>query len=248
MATTQAWFLLSRVEVIAPASVGAIVVFGDSISDGTRSTPDTNSRWPDHLAKRLLGSSPPNRIGVLNAGIAGNRVLGDGVPSIAYNAGINALARFDRNALTAPGVTHVIVFQGINDIRGFAGPGVARQDPTPTADDMIAGYKQLIERARAQGLRIYGATLTPFAGSNGWNAADEEKRQAVNAWVRTGKAYDAVIDFDAVVRDPGDPTKLLPQHDSGDHLHPSDAGYLAMANSIDLKLFGAGQPTRSNTR
>jgi lysophospholipase L1-like esterase len=185
---------------------------------------------------------------VLNAGIAGNRILGDGVPSLAYNAGINALARFDRNALTAAGVTHIVVFEAINDIRGFAGPGVPRQDPTPSADDLAAGYRQLIERARAQALTIYGATLTPFAGSNGWNAADEEKRQAVNAWIRSSKAYDAVIDFDAVVRDPNEPTKLLAQYDSGDHLHPSDAGYLAMANSIDLNLFRAGQPRRTNTR
>src|SRR5437588_4755307 len=124
-------------------------------------------------------------MGVLNGGIAGNRILNDGIPTPAYNAGINALARFDRHALIPPGVTHVIVLEGINDIRGFAGPGAARQDPTPSAADLIAGYRQLIERAHEGGLTIYGATLTPFAGSNGWTPADETKRQAVNEWIRT---------------------------------------------------------------
>jgi lysophospholipase L1-like esterase len=244
---TQSWFLVSRVEVVASESVGAIVAFGDSITDGTRSTPDTNNRWPDHLARRLLGGAGPRggSVGVMNAGIAGNRVLGDGVPTPAYNAGVSALARFDRNALTAPGVTHIVVLEGINDIRGFAGPGTPRQEPTPTAVDITRGYRQLIERAHAHGLKIYGATLTPFAGSNGWSAGDEEKRQAVNEWIRTTGMYDAVIDFDRAVRDPADPTKLRAEYDSGDHLHPSDAGYRAMADAIDLKLFGAAQATRA---
>jgi lysophospholipase L1-like esterase len=241
-ATTQSWFLIARVEVLAPESVGAIVAFGDSITDGTRSTPDTNNRWPDHLARRLLaGGAGISRMAVLNAGIAGNRVLGDGIPTPAYNAGVSALARFDRNALTKPGVTHIVVLEGINDIRGFAGPGTPRQEPTPSAVDITRGYRQLIERAHSQGLKIYGATLTPFGGSNGWSAEDEAKRQAVNEWIRTSGAYDGVIDFDKAVRDPKDPTKLLPEYDSGDHLHPSDAGYRAMADSIDLKLFAPSQ-------
>jgi lysophospholipase L1-like esterase len=242
--TTQSWFLLARVEVTAPESVGTIVAFGDSITDGTRSTPDSNNRWPDHLARRLLAAGSSARMGVVNAGIAGNRVLGDGVPTPAYNAGVSALARFDRDVLTEPGVTHVVVLEGINDIRGFAGPGAARQEPTPSAADITRGYRQLIERAHALGLRIYGATLTPFAGSNGWSADDEAKRQSVNEWIRASGAYDAVIDFDAVVRDPKEPTKLQAPYDSGDHLHPSDAGYRAMAEAIDVKLFAPGQGTK----
>jgi len=227
VATTQNWFLLSRVEVTAPESVGAIVAFGDSITDGTRSTPDTNNRWPNHLARRLLALPTP--MAVLDQGIAGNRVLSEG----AFQVGINALARFDHDALEQTGVTHIIVLEGINDI------GTARENPTPTAEDVIAGHKQLIERAHSRGLKIYGATLTPFEGAAYFTQVGETKRQAVNQWIRTGKAYDGVIDFDATTRDPSHPTMFLPQYDGGDHLHPSDAGYHAMAAAIDLELFKA---------
>lgn len=235
MTTAPSWFLLARVEVMAPASVGALVALGDSITDGTRSTPDTNRRWPDFLAKRLLAADSPVKMGVLNLGIAGNRVLGNAIPTPAYNAGVSALARFDRDALTQTGATHVIVLEGINDIRGFAGIGAPRQY-LPSAEEMIGGYRQLIERAHALGLKIYGATLTPYGGAAGWSADDEAKRQAVNQWIRTGNGFDAVIDFDAAVRDPNEPTKLHAAFDSSDHLHPSDAGYQAMANAIDLTL------------
>lgn len=235
VATTQSWFLLSRVEVMAPESVGAVVAFGDSITDGTRSTPDTNNRWPDHLARRLTARPNNVEIGVLNAGIAGNRVLSEG----AFSAGINALARFERHVLGQAGVTHVVVLEGINDI------GQARQNPTPTAEDIIAGHTQLIERARTRGLKIYGATLTPFEGANYFTREGEAKRQLVNQWIRTSKAYDAVIDFDAATRDPANPTRFLAQYDSGDHLHPNDAGYQAMANAIDLALF---KPAQASTR
>jgi lysophospholipase L1-like esterase len=221
--TAGAWFLLSRVEVTAASGTGAVVAFGDSITDGARSTADTNSRWPDHLARRLAARSG-TAISVLNAGISGNRVLGDG-------AGVSALARFDRDVLMQTGVTHVIVMEGINDI------GIARSNPTPGADDLIAGHKQLIERARARGLKVYGATLTPFEGAAYWTAEGEAKRQALNQWIRTSGAYDAVIDFDQVTRDPAAPTKFLPAYDSGDHLHPGDAGYKAMGEAVDLKLF-----------
>jgi hypothetical protein len=152
VATVQNWFLLHRVEVLAPQSAGAIVAFGDSITDGTRSTPDTNSRWPDQLVRRLLSQSPPQRIGMINAGIGGNRVLSEG----AFNAGVNALARFEQDVLAQPGVTHVVLLEGINDI------GNARTNPTPTAEDIIAGYKQMIDRAHSRGVKIYGATITPF--------------------------------------------------------------------------------------
>jgi len=221
--TAGAWFLLSRVEVAAGRDAGAVVTFGDSITDGARSTADTNSRWPDVLARRLATRKGP-AFGVLNAGISGNQVLGDG-------AGVSALARFDRDVLMQTGVTHVVIMEGINDI------GIARASPSPTAADLIAGHKQLIERARARGLKVYGATLTPFEGAAYWTAEGEAKRQALNEWIRTSKAYDAVIDFDKVTRDPAAPTKFLPAYDSGDHLHPGDAGYKAMGEAVDLKLF-----------
>jgi lysophospholipase L1-like esterase len=228
--TTPSWFFLGGVEVAAPDQVSAVVTFGDSITDGTRSTPNANGRWPDQLAKRLL-DKPGNVRGVLNEAIAGNRLLTEGVVPF----GINALARFDRDVLAQAGVSHVIVLEGINDI-GMA----ARGTPGPSADDLIAAHRQIIERAHSHGLKIYGATLTPFEGAAYFSAEGEVKRQAFNAWMRTGKAYDAVIDFDAVVRDPQNPSKVQAAYDSGDHLHPNDAGYLAMGNAIDLKLFESG--------
>ena len=231
---TQSWFLLSRVDVVAADNVGAVVAFGDSITDGARSTADTNNRWPDHLAKRLLAQGI--KMGVLNAGIGGNRVLGEatvppGSDVRAVGAGVNALARFERHVLSHPGVTHVIVLEGINDI------GNARQNPTPTAEDLIAGHKQLIDQAHARGLKIYGATLTPFWGAAYYTEAGEAKRQALNEWIRNGKAYDGVIDFDKATRDPNDPKKFLEKYDSCDYLHPGDAGYKAMGDAIDLSLF-----------
>ena len=220
---TTSWFLLARVEVAAPESSRAIVAFGDSITDGARSTTDMNARWPDHLARRLAARRGAG-VAVLNAGISGNRVLGDG-------AGLSALARFDKDVLMQTGVTHVVIMEGINDI------GLGRSNPSPSADDIIAGHQQLIARARARGLRVIGATLTPFEGANYYTAEGEAKRQAVNQWIRTSGAYDGVIDFDMVTRDPAAPTKILPAYDSGDHLHPGDAGYKAMGEAIDLDLF-----------
>jgi len=223
-ARSGAWFLLARVEVMAPAGSGAVVTFGDSITDGARSTADTNNRWPDQLARRLAARKGAG-VAVLNAGISGNRVLGDG-------AGVSALARFDRDVLMQTGVTHVVVLEGINDI------GIARNSPSPSAEDLIAGHKQLIERAHARGLKIYGATLTPFEGAPYYTPEGEAKRQALNNWIRTSKAYDGVIDFDMITRDPAAPTKFLATYDSGDHLHPGDAGYKAMGDAVDLALFG----------
>src|SRR4029434_913114 len=173
-------------------NAGVIVAFGDSITDGARSTSDMNTRWPDQLARRLAARKNPP-VAVVNAGVSGNRVLGDG-------AGVSALARFDRDVLMQTGVTHVIIMEGINDI------GIARTNPAPSADDLIAGHKQLIARAHARGLKVYGATLTPFEGAAYWTAEGEAKRQALNQWIRTGGAYDAVIDFDQVTLDPAGTT------------------------------------------
>ncbi|MEO8361975.1 MAG: SGNH/GDSL hydrolase family protein [Vicinamibacteria bacterium] len=219
---TATWFFLTRVEIMAAANTGAIVAIGDSITDGTASTMDTNNRWPDHLARRLVNGGV--RMAVLNAGIGGNRVLNEG-------NGPSALQRFDRDVIAQPGLTHVIVFEGINDI------GQARQNASPSAADLIAAHKQMIERAHARGLKIYGGTLTPFEGSSAWTPAGEAKRQALNEWIRISKAYDAFVDFDAAVRDPSHPTRTLAQYDPGDHLHLNPAGYQALADVIDLHLF-----------
>jgi lysophospholipase L1-like esterase len=231
LTTTPSWYLLERVEVAAPAETGAIVTFGDSITDGARSTPNTNNRWPDHLAKRLLAGPGNARLAVLNTGIGGNRLLSD---SIA-NFGINALARFDRDVLAQPGAMYVVVLEGINDI------GNARANPLPSARDLIAAEQQIIERAHAHGLIIFGATLTPFEGAAYFSPEGEAKRQEVNTWIRTSKAYDGVIDFDAATRDPASLGKFLALYDSGDHLHPNDAGYEAMGKAINLHLFAPGK-------
>jgi len=235
--TFQNWFLLSRVEVTAPESVGAVVTLGASLTDGARSTPDTNSRWPYQLAKRLVGLSAP--MAVLDEGIGGNRTLGEG----AFASGANALARFDRDVLAQTGVTHVIIADmALNDI------GNARENPSPTADELIGAQKQLIARAHARGIKIYGAVLTPFEGANYFTQVGEAKRQVFNQWVRTSKAYDGVIDFDVATRDPSHPARFLPQYDSGDHLHPNDIGYKAMADSIDLALFKSGASATASSR
>jgi lysophospholipase L1-like esterase len=219
---TATWFFLARIEVMAPQQAGAIVTIGDSLTDGTASTIETNNRWPDHFARRLANAGL--RMAVLNAGIGGNRLLNDGV-------GPGALARFDRDVIAQAGVTHVIVLEGINDI------GQGRQNASPSAADLIGAHKQMIERAHARGIKIYGATLTPFEGARYWTPEGEAKRQALNEWIRTSRAYDAVFDFDAAVRDPNHPTKTLAQYDPGDHLHLNAAGYKAVASTIDLTLF-----------
>jgi len=219
-----AWLLLARVEVAAARDTRVVVAFGDSITDGARSTANMNTRWPDTLARRLAAQTRGPKVAVLNAGISGNRVLGDG-------AGISALARFDKDVLMQTGVTHVVVMEGINDI------GVARADPNPSADDLIAAHRQLIARAHARGLKIYGATLTPYEGAAYYSPEGEAKRKALNDWIRTSGEYDGVIDFDAVTRDPMSPGKLAAFADSGDHLHPGDAGYKAMGDAVDLALF-----------
>lgn len=238
VSSAPAWFWLSGVEVMAPERAGAIVAFGDSTTDGTHSTVDANHRWPDQLARRLIASRHPE-MGVLNAGLAGNRLLHDGL-------GPNGVARFDPDVLSQPGVTHVIVLLGNSDI-GEGWPGGSNPADEVTAEQIIQAYKQLIERAHARGLKIYGATLNPFEGFvvpgtpfPFFSPSTEEKRQAVNNWIRTGGEYDGVIDFDRVLRDPNAPSRLWAAYDSGDHVHPTDDGYKAMADAIDLALFRNG--------
>jgi lysophospholipase L1-like esterase len=234
--TIGTWPFLVAVDVVAPTSPGAVVALGDSITDGANSTGDTNRRWPDVLAARLLAAK--RNVAVLNQGIGGNRILHDGAGDYGPAFGPNALARFDRDVLAQAGVRWVVVLLGINDI-GHPGAGAPMSEDVG-ADDMIAGLRQLVERAHEKGLRIYGGTLTPFEGIAwpGWFSPEKEaKRQAVNRWIRTGGAFDGVIDFDKAVRDPSHPTRMLPAYDSGDHLHPNDAGLKAMGEAVDLGLF-----------
>jgi len=230
--TFRNWFFLAGVDVVNPRVTGVIVTIGNSITDGTGSPADSNSRWPDVLARRLLASKEPLKA-IVNVGISGNRVVSPG-------AGPSALQRFDRDVLMQPGVTHVIVLEGINDISG----GTKAADPRNEIpiEELIAGHQQLIDRAHERGLVIFGATLTPIGGLRGYSPEREAKRVALNTWIRTSHAYDGVIDFEHATRDPADSTRFLPTYDSGDHLHPKDAGYKAMGESIDLKLFTRRSP------
>ncbi|HEV7827102.1 MAG TPA: SGNH/GDSL hydrolase family protein [Mycobacteriales bacterium] len=238
------WFFLTGVSVTGPA--GTIVAFGDSITDGAITTVDANHRWPDLLADRLRAEGI--RSGVVNAGIGGNRLLHDGrtVPGefegIGPLFGPSALARFDRDVLARPGARYVVVLLGINDIGQPT--SLAPPEEAVTVRELIAGYRRLIARAHAVGLVAVGATLTPFEGTTiaGYHSAENEaKRSAVNRWIRAGGEWDAVLDFDRAVRDPAHRVRMLPAYDSGDHLHPNDAGMRAMADAIPLRLFrGAG--------
>jgi lysophospholipase L1-like esterase len=230
--TMASWVFLTGVDVLAPESTATIVAFGDSITDGARSTQDANARWPDILAGRLLAKRGGSKLAVIDAGIGGNRILHD---ASQIRFGVNALARYDRDVLTQPGAKYVIVLEGINDL-GHPGSS-APASQTVTAQDLIAGMQQLIERAHEHGLKILGATITPFDGAAYFTAEKEEKRKAVNEWIRTSKAFDGVVDFEKAVRDPANPDKIAAAYDSGDHLHPGDAGYKAMGEAIDLALF-----------
>jgi lysophospholipase L1-like esterase len=224
--------LLCGVEVKPRAPARTIVTLGDSITDGYGSTPSANHRWPDVLSQRLQAAH--RSIAVVNAGISGNRILHDAAPARPI-FGPNALSRFDRDVLSISGVSHVTVLIGINDI-GAGSPARNPQEAV-TAVEIIGGLHQLVIRGHARGVKMIGATLTPFKGAGYFTPEGEEKRQAVNAWIRTSKEFDAVIDFDATTRDPANPAQFLPAFDSGDHLHPGDAGYRAMGESIDLGIF-----------
>jgi len=229
--TTQSWYWLSNIQVLAPADVSAIVAFGDSITDGARSTPDADRSWPSRLARRLAANRETAHIAVLNQGIGGNRVLRD-------NTGVNALARFDEDVLSPAGVKWLIVLEGINDI-GQGARANALPENAVTAAELIAAHRQMIERAHLRGIKVMGATLTPYGGAGYSSEKGESIRDAVNTWIRTSGAFDAVVDFEAATRDPKNPKQFRPEFDSGDHLHPSDAGYQAMADAIDLTIFSA---------
>lgn len=235
--TTTALFL-TGVYVQPEKATGVIVALGDSITDGAASTEHTYNSWPDHLAARLAQRKGKGRsLAVVNEGISGNQVLRNG-------AGLSALGRFDRDVLATPGLTHIVVLEGINDVGsgGMQFPGSTGPAPAArTPEDLIGGYRQLIARAHAMNppVKIYGATLTPFEGTfEGYYSPEKDKvRMAINEWIRTSGEFDGVIDFDKAIQDPEHPGRMLPAYDSGDKLHPGDAGYKKMAESIDLSLF-----------
>ncbi|MFJ1997764.1 SGNH/GDSL hydrolase family protein [Streptomyces asiaticus] len=213
------WYYLDAAVVRPPGGTGAVVAFGDSITDGSASTQDTNRRWPDFLARRLLADPRSRLKGVANEGISGNRILADGSAE-------SALKRLDRDVLSQAGARTTILLEGINDIKAT---------PGPTAADLIAGYRQIIARSHARGRCVVGATVMPYEGWREYEAVDETVRQQVNAFIRTSGEFDAVVDFDQAVRDPAAPTRMLPAYDSGDHLHPNDAGMRVMSDAIPLR-------------
>ena len=227
-AETTAWNLLTAIDVINSDSVSAIAMVGDSITDGWGSTDSGNQRWPNHFARRLFADSSTAKYGVLNAGISGNQVTTEGNSLF----GQNLQARFERDVLALTGVTHMVLMEGINDI-GM--PSMAGGAPT-SAVQIIAGYKQIIARAHARGIKIFGATLTPYEGAAYYTPAGELVRQEVNEFIRNGGAFDGVIDFDRAIQDPANPSRILPSL-TEDNLHPNDIGYKLMADSIDLNLF-----------
>ncbi|MHA4866489.1 SGNH/GDSL hydrolase family protein [Duganella sp. PWIR1] len=226
--TVTRWYALSDVEVRAPRSTGALVAVGDSITDGYGVQADTNTRWPDMLAARLRGAK--QSLGVVNAGIGGGRMLRDGL-------GPNVAARFDREVLSRAGVTHALVMIGVNDLGGQH-----RNTPETPADrqqmlaDLKLAHRQLAERARAHGVCLIGATLTPYVGSDYYHPEPENEadRQELNQWIRNSGVFDAVADFDAALRDPAKADRMKAEYDSGDHLHPSAAGYRALADAVPL--------------
>jgi lysophospholipase L1-like esterase len=234
-ATSQSWYWISALDVAAPADAGTIVAFGDSITDGATSSPNTDRSWPSVLAQRLQANPATADVAVVNEGISGNRILGDG-------AGVSALARFDRDVLSHPGVKWLMILEGINDMN-LAARAPAGTPPV-TADDLIGAMKQMIDRAHAHGIKVIGCTLTPFG-----NATDgvEVMRQALNAYIRTGGAFDNVVDFDKVIQDPANPRQFRDGFNNTDKLHPNDTGYKAMADAVDLSIF-ASTPAKAKRR
>ncbi|MGC1304350.1 MAG: SGNH/GDSL hydrolase family protein [Caulobacteraceae bacterium] len=228
------WYNLSEVDVQGQAHAKAIIAFGDSITDGVTATLDGADRWPDVLAGRLQAAPGSRLVAVINQGFGGNHLLTDGL-------GVNALARFDRDVLSPPGVEAVILLEGINDLGKltFDHP-VSADEHKAFVEQVLGAYRQMIERAHAHGIRMIGATITPYGGDHYYHpdAPDEQDRQTINQWIRAPGHFDGVVDFDLAVRDPDNPTHLLAAYDSGDHLHPSVAGFKAMGDAIPLSLVG----------
>ena len=224
----HSWYFLDGVDVSATEGSRAIIALGDSITDGAHSTPNANRRWPDFFAAKLKQERGLENVAVLNQGIGGNRVLND-------DYGPSALARLDRDVLAQDGAKYVIVLEGINDIGRFLRPAGPEDDFTP--QQMELAYTEIVEAAHEHGLKAYGATLTPYGGAFYFSDKGEQVREAVNQWIRTSGVFDGVIDFDEITRDPQNPNRFNPAYDCGDHLHPNDAGYKAMSDGIDLKLF-----------
>lgn len=228
------WYQISGIDVLAPRSAASVAVLGDSITDGHASTTNGNDRWPDVLAERLQAAPSTRDIGVLNQGIGGNHLLTNGL-------GPNALARFSRDVLAQAGVRWLILFEGVNDLGGLTRNGeVSAADHELLVHRILAAYQQIITRAHTNHIMVIGTTITPYIGSDyyhpgPWSEADREQ---INGWIRAPGHFDAVLDFDQVVRDPFHPDRLLPAFDSGDHLHPSPTGYRAMGNAVPLSLFG----------
>ncbi len=231
--TTESYYWLAGVDVLAPARTATIVAFGDSITDGDQSTPNRLAAWPTRLAERLQANHATSHLAVVNAGISGNRILGD-------NGG--GLARLVNDVIAQPGISWIILLEGINDITA----GIRQQTAAPpfTADALIAAYRQVVAQAHLRGIRVAGATLTPFGGSSAYSDAGEAMRAAANEWIRHSGELDAVIDFDRVVRDPADAARFRVEADSPDLLHPGDAGYRMMADAIDLAIFTKGPAGR----
>jgi lysophospholipase L1-like esterase len=227
---TDDWYFVCGVDVVAPKDTGAVVAVGDSLTDANISTHDGHHSWPSQLARRLMGRSRGRPMAVMNQGLGGNRILHD-------VRGESGLRRFDRDVLAQPGVTHTIIMLGTNDLRNRPG----KLEEEVTAAQMIAGLKQFAVRGHARGIKVMVATLTGFENETflpgAWNPRREAVRQAVNDWLRKTNDFDAIVDFDRALRDPDHPTSMLPKFDCGDHLHPSDAGYRAMGDAIDLALF-----------
>jgi lysophospholipase L1-like esterase len=229
---TNSWYFVDGVDVLGPrADLGTVVALGDSITDGVGSPINVNRRWPNDLARRLH-SQRRVTLGVIDEGIGGNRVLNN-----SRCCGVNALARFDSDAVDQSGAVEVILLEGINDI-GFSEPRgwLSAPHTNVSAQQIIAGDQQIIDQAHAAGLQIFGGTLTPFKGAAYWTPAGEAKREAVNHWIRTSGAFDGVVDFARALGSPGNPEALRPAFDSGDHLHPNGAGYQAMANAVNLAM------------
>jgi lysophospholipase L1-like esterase len=231
------WYFLAGIDVMTAHSAGATAILGDSITDGRGSTTNGNDRWPDVLARRLQANKKTSEVAVLNLGIGGNRLLRDGL-------GPNTLARLDRDVFAQPGVRWLVILEGVNDIGTAVGARLKGQSAA-SASDVIGALGQIAARARAHGIRVYGGTIMPFEGFSAYSTTESEAdRQAVNAWIRKSGRFDAVVDFDAVTRDPDHPARLSAAVDGGDHLHPSAAGYRKMAEAIDLSLFATAANRR----